>query len=354
MNVSSLLNYPHRRKNILIGEWILVSPQRTERPWLGELEKQSEEIRKSYDPDCYLCPGNRRANNLINPNFTGTYVFENDFPALLKNIPLKKNLSLSNELLKIKGERGICKVVVFSPRHDLTLAEMTESEIEEVIETWKKEYKELSSLSFIKYIQIFENKGSMMGCSNPHPHCQIWAQESIPAEVMKERKQFKAYQNRKEKSLLSDYLELELHLNERVVYENNSFVIVVPFWAIWPYETLLMTKRRVPNILELSESECEDFADALKVVTVKYDNLFKTSFPYSAGIHQIPINDKDWHFHMHFYPPLLISATIKKFMVGYEMLAEPQRDITPEYAAEILRNLSNKHFRYDTTSNHDC
>ena len=339
-------NYPHRRKNILTGEWILVSPHRTKRPWQGELSKTDNETRPQYVSDCYLCPGNKRANGEVNPDYKSTFVFTNDFSALLKEVPdVNKNIK---GLLESKSEKGICRVVNFSPRHDLTLAEMTTGEIEKVITAWQNEYKSLSANPDVNYIQIFENKGSMMGNSNPHPHCQIWAQESIPVEPANELKQFGTYYKKNKRSLLGDYLKLEIKLNERIIYKNNSFFVLVPFWAVWPYETLIVSKRKIPDILKLTENEKKDFAAAIKSVTAKYDNLFNTSFPYSSGIHQAPADGKEhkeWHFHMHFYPPLLRSASVKKFMVGYEMLAEPQRDITPEQSAKVLKNLSTVHYK---------
>jgi UDPglucose--hexose-1-phosphate uridylyltransferase len=336
---------PHRRKNILTGEWVLVSPHRTNRPWQGEISPSTNEKRQSYVSDCYLCPGNKRASGALNPQYTSTFVFTNDFSALLEDVPsVKLN---RNTLLSMKPERGICRVVNFSPRHDLTLAEMQENEIEEVIAAWQREFSSLGSRPQINYVQIFENKGSLMGNSNPHPHGQIWAQESIPMEPTKELNQFISYYKKKKRGLLADYLKLEMKRKERVVYENGSFVILVPFWAIWPYETMIISKRRISDILQLKETEKKDFANALSVLTIKYDNLFKTSFPYSAGLHQAPTDGKDhreWHVHMHFYPPLLRSSSIKKFLVGYEMLAEPQRDITPEYSAHILKELSSVHY----------
>jgi UDPglucose--hexose-1-phosphate uridylyltransferase len=339
-------NYPHRRKNILTGDWILVSPHRTDRPWQGEISNSEVRFQPEYDPKCYLCPGNKRANGETNPKYENTFVFTNDFSALLENI--EDHCLNKKDLLIAKNEKGICRVVNFSPRHDLTLAEMEVREIEKVIEAWCDEFKTLSSNPDINYIQIFENKGSMMGNSNPHPHGQIWAQESVPVEVMKESKQFRKYYKKYKHSILSDYLKLESKLNERMVYQNESFVILVPYWAVWPYETIIISKRKIANILQINKKEQKDFANALKIITTKYDKLFNTSFPYSAGIHQAPTDGKEykeWHFHMHFYPPLLRSASIKKFMVGYEMLAEPQRDITPEYSAEILKNLSIIHYK---------
>ncbi|MHB8906760.1 MAG: UDP-glucose--hexose-1-phosphate uridylyltransferase [Melioribacteraceae bacterium] len=335
-----LNSFPHRRKNILTGEWILVSPHRTKRPWQGEVYSDKQEKRPKYDPGCYLCPGNKRANGEVNPDYKSTFVFTNDFPALLEDVK-KKEVRLK-DLLIAKSEKGICRVVNFSPRHDLTLADMKENDIEKVIEVWQSEYENLGSISGINNVQIFENKGAMMGNSNPHPHCQIWAQSSIPMEISKETKNFKKYFAQYKRSVLSDYLKLEINLGERIVYTNSSFVVVVPFWAVWPFETMIIPKRKIVNVLQLTSKEKKDFAIALKVTTSKYDNMFQTSFPYSSGIHQAPTDGKEheeWHMHMHFYPPLLRSASIKKFMVGYEMLAEPQRDLTPEQCAKILRDL---------------
>ncbi len=335
-----LNSFPHRRKNILTGEWILVSPHRTKRPWQGEVYSDKQEKRPKYDPGCYLCPGNKRANGEVNPDYKSTFVFTNDFPALLEDVK-KKEVRLK-DLLIAKSEKGICCVVNFSPRHDLTLADMKENDIEKVIEVWKSEYENLGSISGINNVQIFENKGAMMGNSNPHPHCQIWAQSSIPMEISKETKNFKKYFAQYKRSVLSDYLKLEINLGERIVYTNSSFVVVVPFWAVWPFETMIIPKRKIVNVLQLTSKEKKDFAIALKATTSKYDNMFQTSFPYSSGIHQAPTDGKEheeWHMHMHFYPPLLRSASIKKFMVGYEMLAEPQRDLTPEQCAKILRDL---------------
>jgi UDPglucose--hexose-1-phosphate uridylyltransferase len=331
---------PHRRKNILTGEWILVSPQRTKRPWQGEVASDNSNKRPVYDPVCYLCPGNKRANGEINPDYKSTFVFTNDFSALITNA--KKNKMNRENLLIAKSEYGICRVVNFSPRHDLTLAEMKRKEIETVIETWQTEFAQLGLDPKINNVQIFENKGKMMGNSNPHPHCQIWAQSSIPMEVTKETKNFKKYFDLKKRTILSDYLKLELKLGERIVYINSAFVVVVPFWAVWPFETIIIPRRKIVNILQLTVKEKKDYADEIKIVTSKYDRIFNTSFPYSSGIHQAPTDckeHKEWHMHMHFYPPLLRSASVKKFMVGYEMMAEPQRDITPEQCARILRDL---------------
>ena len=346
MSQHELAQIPHRRKNILTGDWLLVSPHRAKRPWQGEVISPSIEKRNAYEPDCYLCPGNKRANGETNPNYEHTFVFTNDYSALLEDVPHKQ--FDTHELLNAKTEAGICRVVNFSPCHDLTLAEMNEEDIVRAIECWQQEFASLSAHPKINHIQIFENKGAMMGNSNPHPHCQIWAQESIPDEPAKELKQFASYYKKKKKNLLIDYLKLELRLKERVVYENASSVVLVPYWAVWPYETMIVPKRKMPNILSFKESERKDFADALRIITIKYDNLFKTSFPYSSGLHQAPTDEKkhsEWHLHMHFYPPLLRSAQIKKHMVGYEMMAEPQRDITPEVSAGVLRELPSVHYK---------
>lgn len=346
MSQFELAEHPHRRYNLLTGEWVLVSPHRTKRPWQGKQEKVEEVQRPQHDPGNYLGPGNKRAGGEINPDYKSTYIFQNDFGALYQEVPAG---SFEKEgLLKAVAEQGICKVVCFSPRFDLTLPEMEAKDIVKVIEAWQDEYRELGSKDFINYVQIFENKGEIMGCSNPHPHGQIWAQHSIPEEPAKESAQMKKYYDEKGKSLLGDYLALELKEKERIVLENDSFAAIVPFWAVWPYETIVISKRHFQDILMMSEKEKADFAKILKELTIKYDNLFEVSFPYSSGIHQRPTNGKEypeWHFHMHFYPPLLRSASVKKFMVGYEMMAEPQRDITPEFSAEKLRSLSLKHYK---------
>lgn len=328
----------HRRLNILTGEWILVSPHRMKRPWQGIVEETSKDERLKYDPTCYLCPGNSRAGGIKNPDYKGTFVFDNDFSAL---VPGSNSEELSkNDLIVAKGEKGICRVVCFSPRHDLTLADLSQDEIKKVIEVWINEYETLGKKDFINYVQIFENKGELMGCSNPHPHGQIWAQQSIPVEPAKETKTQKEYLEKNNSCLLCDYLKSELEEEERIVYQNDYFAVLVPFWATWPFETLIISRQHRKNISELSGVEKKSFADMLKAITGTYDKVFNIPFPYSAGIHQSPTDGKDhdeWHFHFHFYPPLLRSAKIKKFMVGYEMLGNPQRDFTPEFSAEKLR-----------------
>ena len=338
--------HSHIRQNPLTGDWVMVSPHRTKRPWQGKTEDIVKDSRPTYDPTCYLCAGNTRANGEINPEYTDTYVFQNDFAALQSNVPdgeIKKA-----GLLKAQSVQGECRVICFSPRHDLTLAEMTTSEIRKVVDVWISEFEDFKANPLINYVQIFENKGEIMGCSNPHPHGQIWASSNIPVEIVKETEQQKIYFQAHGKTLLENYVTLEIIEDERVVVENDSFLVVVPFWATWPFETLLIPKRVMPYISVMNEKEKEDLADIIRRLTTRYDNLFSTSFPYSAGIHQAPTQANDlesWHWHIHFYPPLLRSATVKKFMVGYELLANPQRDITPESAAKQLRNLSEVHFK---------
>ncbi len=344
--IASLSESPHRRYNILTGEWVLVSPHRTKRPWQGKQEKEVKQNLPVSDAECYLCPENKRAGGHINPNYESVFSFVNDFSAFVADTPIE---SFGEGLLQAKGEPGICKVVCFSPDHSMTLPKMNTSDIEKVIEVWQHEYEALGNLDQINHVQIFENKGELMGCSNPHPHGQIWAQHSIPLEVeRKTRQQLEHWENTGQ-SLLGDYLLQEINQNERIVTQNDSFIALVPFWAVWPYEVMIVPKKHYQNIAQLSNAERLDFAAIIKDVTTKYDNLFETSFPYSSGIHQAPTDGKEhreWHFHMSFYPPLLRSATIKKFMVGYEMFANPQRDITAEQAAGTLRELSAVHYSH--------
>jgi UDPglucose--hexose-1-phosphate uridylyltransferase len=338
------LEQPHRRYNLLTGEWVLVSPQRAKRPWHGQVEAVPQEDRPEYDPECYLCPGNERAGGKKNPNYTGTFVFDNDFSALRLKTP-SEEINEEN-LIIVRGEPGICRVVCFSPRHDLTLPEMAEADILQIVDLWAEQYRELGSMPQINYVQIFENKGEIMGCSNPHPHGQIWAQESVPVQPAKEHTQQLAYFKKNNSCLLCDYLQLEFNKEERIVLENQCFTAVVPFWATWPFETMILSKRHFANFIEMEVAEKAALANILRRLTIHYDNLFHVSFPYSAGFHQSPTNGKKhpaWHFHLHFYPPLLRSASIKKFMVGYEMLGNPQRDITPEWSAERLREMAETH-----------
>jgi len=341
---------PHRRYNPLINEWVLVSPHRSKRPWQGQKEAVNTVALPEYDPECYLCAGNVRANGEVNPPYESSFVFENDFAAL-KQEPIDFGGNEEGSFFKAQPERGISRVVCFSPRHDLTLPEMDVDGIVNIIHTWQKEYTDLGNVDYINHVQIFENKGSVMGCSNPHPHGQIWAQSSLPTQVQKTQDNLKAYFDKNGTNLLQDYLKQELKVKERVVVENEHFAAIVPFWAIWPYETMIISKRHITKITDFTEDEVAAFAEVLKKLTTKYDNLFETSFPYSSGIHQAPTDGEEhpeWQFHMHFYPPLLRSASVKKFMVGYEMMGESQRDITPEKSAEMLRNLSEVHYKQNS------
>jgi len=337
--------HPHRRYNPLTGEWILVSPHRARRPWQGQVEDTPPETRPQYDPACYLCPGNERAGGNRNPDYTRTFVFDNDFPALLPDTPTDE--PDDHPLFRVQGERGICRVICFSPRHDLTLAQMDTGDIRRVVDTWAEQTSDLGERDFIGYAQIFENKGAMMGCSNPHPHGQIWSTGRMPREIEKEIASQRDYYAAHGTTLLADYLAEEQRRAERIVYANEHWTVLVPFWAIWPFETLLVSNRPARDIPELDTAERDALADALHHLTVRYDNLFRTSFPYSMGFHQQPVVGSHypyWHLHAHFYPPLLRSATVKKFMVGYEMLGTPQRDITAEQAAARLREQSAVHY----------
>jgi len=338
--------HAHRRLNLLSGEWVLVSEHRSKRPWQGQVEELETEKKIPYDENCYLCPGNERVSGQLNPDYQAVYSFENDHPAMTA-IEDSFDHSIGG-LLKAKSEHGCCKVICFSPRHDLSLAELDVRDVEKVVLHWQNESRDFAMDKAINHIQIFENKGAVMGCSNPHPHGQIWAQESIPTESRLEIEQMKKYAKENNgRPLLIDYVELELKEQQRVVCENDDFVVVVPFWASWPFETLVLPKQQCSSLTELSSVQCYNFAAIIKQITIKYDNLFKTSFPYSSGIHQAPCNGEEYSeftLHMHFYPPLLRSATIKKFMVGYEMLAEAQRDITAEQSAAMLQRCADVHY----------
>jgi UDPglucose--hexose-1-phosphate uridylyltransferase len=328
----------HRRFNALTGEWVLVSPHRTSRPWQGQTEAKSEALVPPYDPGCYLCPGNQRANGERNPAYEDVFAFDNDYAALLPAAP--QEAIDESGLIVARGEPGRCRVVCFSPRHDLTLSRMPVDDIAKVVALWREEFMRLDRDPLIGAVQIFENRGAMMGASNPHPHCQIWATHSEPNELVKESARQRLYTDQRQSCLLCDYLALELRKGERIVCENDAFVALVPFWAIWPFETMLLPRRHLGALDEFADHDMRALAHILSQVTRCYDNLFATPFPYSMGFHQRP-SDGDahphWHFHGHFYPPLLRSATIRKFMVGFELLGAPQRDITPENAAERLR-----------------
>lgn len=342
-----MFNTPHRRRNPLTNEWVLVSPHRAQRPWLGQVEKTPPENLPTYDPACYLCPGNARSGGVVNPKYESVFVFDNDFAALLPDTPAQSS-NLQSSFFTLEPETGLCRVLCFSARHDLTLPELSQAEVETVLHAWTAQTRELGALASINYVQVFENKGAMMGCSNPHPHSQIWATGHLPTEPAKELSAQLAYQQTHHTCLLCDYLKAEQAAGARVVAHNAHFTALVPFWAVWPFELLVLSHRHAAALPELTAAEVSGLADILRRVTTRYDNLFEISFPYSMGFHQAPTDGAahpEWHLHLHFYPPLLRSATVKKFMVGFELLAMPQRDLTPETAAERLRDLSDIHYK---------
>ena len=347
---------PHRRYNPLTGEYVLVAPQRLKRPWRGKVEKAAPAFLPTYDPTCYLCPGNERSGGERNEDYGRTYVFDNDFPSLLPTpdgeLGIENwELGIGN-LLRAQPVHGVCRVMCFSPRHDVTLPQMALGEIRGVVDVWAAQTAELGQTQ--RWVQLFENKGAIMGCSNPHPHGQIWGMDQLPNEARKEDEQQRLYYEKSGSPLLMDFVELELELGERVVVENEHWTAVVPYWAMWPFETLLLPRRHVARMPDLDDERRDALADILKRLLTRYDNLFETSFPYCMGWHGAPFpttnsqspnpNSKHWQLHAHFYPPLLRSATVKKFMVGFEMLGEPVRDLTPEIAAARLRELSEVHY----------
>jgi UDPglucose--hexose-1-phosphate uridylyltransferase len=344
MSSREIRDTPHRRWNPLLREWVLVSPHRTQRPWLGQVAKLPASPRLEYDPTCYLCPGNARVQGARNPAYTSVFVFDNDYPALLPDIP---RVEIDDEgLIVARSERGICRVLCFSPQHDLTMPRMKQAQARLVVDAWAQQYADLSALPWVKHVQVFENHGALVGASNPHPHCQIWANEEVPNIPGRELAAFRQYKETHGSCLLCSYLKLELETRDRIVCENDSFVAIVPFWAIWPFEVLVLSRRHIPTMVVLNEKERDDLAAVLRRVTIRYDNLFETEFPYSMGFHQAPTDGEhaEWHFHAHYFPPLLRSATVQKFMVGYELLASPQRDITPEGAAARLRDVPEVHY----------
>ncbi len=339
---------PHRRLNLLTGQWVLVSPHRARRPWLGQVEKTPAEDLPHYDPACYLCPGNSRSTGAVNPDYKSTFVFDNDFSAILppqRDVPEEKG---TEGLFTATPETGLCRVVCFSPRHDLTLPELPQEQVEQVIRTWTEQTVELGEMDFIRYVQVFENKGTMMGCSNPHPHSQIWATGHIPNEPAIELDRLEEYWRQEHACLLCKYIKAEVDAGIRIVAANEFFTALVPYWAVWPFEIMLVVNRHTGGLADLTAQEVSGLAEVMRQVTARYDNLFEISFPYSMGFHQTPCDGQShpgWHLHAHYYPPLLRSATVRKFMVGFEMLAMPQRDLTPETAAERLRSLPIIHFK---------
>ena len=335
------LTDPHRRYNPLLDEWVLVSTNRTQRPWQGSREPPPDENRPSYDPDCYLCPGNGRAGGERNPAYDGTFVFTNDFAALR---PDTSTARLEDGLLLAEGERGTCRVVCYSPRHDLTMSRMTPADVRRIVEVWSDQTTELGAT--YRWVQVFENRGEAMGASNPHPHGQIWAGSALPREAAREEAGQRRHAEATGRRLLLDYAAQESG-GPRVVVENAAWLVVVPFWAAWPFETLIVAKQPAPRLADLAGSARDRLADGLIELLTRYDNLFQHPFPYSLGWHQAPFDGRpndQWQLHAHVYPPLLRSASIRKFMVGYELLAESQRDLTAEEAADRLRALSTEHY----------
>ena len=335
--------HPHRRFNPLIEEWVLVSPHRAKRPWQGQVETVDEDERPSYDKTCFLCSGNTRINGEVNDNYTNTYVFTNDFAALKTDTP---EVESNDPLFKMATEQGESRVICFSPDHSKTLPQLSIDEIDKVVSTWKNQCEELGKV--YQWVQVFENKGSMMGCSNPHPHGQIWAQQQLPTLVNKKQIALSKYYQEHGSNLLLDYAHREVEQGERVVVKNDDWLVVVPYWAGWPFETLLLPRFAINRMTDITPSQQRSLADAIKQITIKYDNLFNCSFPYSMGWHGAPYDGDihpEWTLHASFFPPLLRSSTVRKFMVGYEMMAESQRDLTAEQAAQRLRDVPSIHYK---------
>ena len=341
-------NHPHRRRNPLTDDWVLVSPHRNKRPWQGQIEPEASKVLSTYDASCYLCPGNQRMSGASNPDYIHPFVFDNDFPALTDT---PQSLDVVDPLFTVHAESGACRVVSYSPDHSKSLAELSTAEINQVVACWIEQNKILGER--FPWVQIFENKGEMMGCSMPHPHGQIWAQSHAPTLLLREETSQRHYHADHGRALLLDYAQRELEDGSRVVVNNDDWVAVVPFWAAWPFETMLLPRFSVARLTELNTSQGNSLAQLLGRLLARYDNLFECSFPYSMGWHGGPYNNKSlphWQLHAHFYPPLLRSQNVRKFMVGYEMFAEAQRDLTPEQAAAILRALPATHYKNRKTA----
>jgi UDPglucose--hexose-1-phosphate uridylyltransferase len=329
---------PHRRWNPLRDEWVLVSPDRTRRPWQGSNEPVAHTPLPEYDPDCYLCPGNLRASGERNPGYQSTFVFQNDFPTLFAEVVPTE--PVTHPLMRAQGQAGECRVMCFSPRHDLSLAELPDDGLRAVIDTWAEQTSQLEKKW--RWVQIFENRGELMGSSIPHPHGQIWAGDFVPTEVGKEMAQQRQWYASRGIPLLHEYGQLEAANGERVVIQTTHWLALVPWWAVWPFELLILPRRSIQRLPDLDEAERQDLATLLREVLRRYDQLFEAPFPYSFGWHGAPAKAEPsaaCQLHGHFYPPLLRSASVRKFMVGYELLAEAQRDLTPEQAAEHLRGI---------------
>jgi UDPglucose--hexose-1-phosphate uridylyltransferase len=333
----SIQNQSHARRNILTGEWVLVSPHRLQRPWRGQVDQGEREQLPGYDPGCYLCPGNERANGNRNPEYTGAFSFDNDYAALS---PQSDVHGRDSGLFQAQPESGRCRVVCYTERHDLRLATMNDEQLDVAIGAMVTEFAGLDASPDIAYVQVFENRGEMMGCSNPHPHAQVWATSSVPNEPAKECRTQGRYFDEHGSVMLLDYIEAEVADGARVIVESEASVAVVPFWATWPFEALIVPRRTVNAPDALAAEELSDLGRALRAVLRAYESLFDASVPYSMGFHARPsdgLDHPEWQFHVHVYPPLLRSATVRKHMVGFEMLGQPQRDLTPEAAAERLR-----------------